>query len=145
MNDPFNLSRFVGAQRPVFSQVMDELRAGRKTRHWMWFIFPQLRGLGHSATAQHFALSGGDEARAYLQHDLLGPRLEECVGTLLSHHGMSARQILGSPDDIKLRSCLTLFVAVRAQSTVYQQALDHYYSGQPDDKTLRLLDGDAQP
>ncbi|AHL34639.1 calpastatin [Pseudomonas brassicacearum] len=139
MHDSFNLSRFVEAQRPLFDRVMDELRAGRKTSHWMWFIFPQLRGLGHSEMADRFAISTLDEAQAYLEHDLLGPRLEQCVRTVLEHRGMSAKQIFGSPDDLKFRSCLTLFMRAQTGSALYQQALDQFYSGEPDRRTLLLL------
>ncbi|SDU97174.1 DUF1810 domain-containing protein [Pseudomonas mucidolens] len=139
MHDTFNLSRFVDAQHPVFSRVMDELRAGRKESHWVWFIFPQARGLGRSEIADRFAISGVAEARAYLQHDLLGPRLDECVKTVLQHRGMSAEQIFGSPDDLKFRSCLTLFISVQAESPLYQQALDQFYAGEPDRQTLLLL------
>lgn len=139
MHDSFNLSRFVEAQRPLFDRVMDELRAGRKTSHWMWFIFPQLRGLGHSEMADRFAISTLDEAQAYLEHDLLGPRLEQCVRTVLEHRSMSAKQIFGSPDDLKFRSCLTLFMRAQTGSALYQQALDQFYSGEPDRRTLLLL------
>jgi uncharacterized protein (DUF1810 family) len=140
MGDIYNLSRFVEAQNPVFDRVMDELRAGRKTSHWMWFIFPQLQGLGRSEMAARFAISGMAEARAYLEHDVLGARLEECVETVLQHHGKSAGQIFGSPDDLKFRSCLTLFRSVQPGSSLYQQALDRFYSGEPDRKTLLLLE-----
>jgi len=140
MQDIYHLSRFVEAQDPVFDRVMDELRAGRKTSHWMWFIFPQLQGLGRSEMAARFAISGIAEARAYVQHDVLGPRLEDCVETVLLHHGMSARQIFGSPDDLKFRSCLTLFRSAQPGSSLYQQALDRFYSGEPDRKTLLLLE-----
>jgi uncharacterized protein (DUF1810 family) len=140
MQDIYHLSRFVEAQHPVFDRVMDELRAGRKTSHWMWFIFPQLQGLGRSEMAARFAISGIAEARAYLQHDLLGPRLEGCVETVLLHHGMSAGQIFGSPDDLKFRSCLTLFRSAQPGSSLYQQALERFYSGAPDRKTLLLLE-----
>lgn len=139
MQDPFNLARFVEAQRPIFSRAMDELRAGRKRSHWMWFICPQMQGLGHSEMARRFAISGLAEARAYLQHDVLGPRLEEAVKTVLQHSGMSAERIFGSPDDLKFRSCLTLFISAQSGSPLYQQALDQFYSGQPDRKTLDLL------
>lgn len=139
MADTFNLARFVDAQRPVFSQVMAELHAGRKTTHWMWFVFPQLRGLGRSEMASYYGLSGPDEARAYLQHDVLGPRLESCVAALLEHRDCSALQILGSPDDMKLHSSLTLFIGVQPQSDLFQAALDLFFSGQPDNKTHRLL------
>ncbi|WP_434647347.1 DUF1810 domain-containing protein [Pseudomonas sp. D1-2] len=140
MHDPYNLARFVDAQHPVFSRVMDELRAGRKTSHWMWFIFPQLRGLGRSEMASRFAISGLAEARAYLQHDVLGPRLESSVEAVLQHSDVSAERIFGSPDDMKFRSCLTLFVSAQSGSSLYQQALDQFYSGEPDRKTLALLE-----
>lgn len=139
MQDTFNLSRFVEAQRPVFSRVMDELRAGRKTSHWMWFVFPQLQGLGRSDMAGRFAITGLAEARAYLEHELLGPRLEACVAAVLQHQGVSAEQIFGSPDDLKFRSCLTLFKSVPSGPAAYQQALEQFYSGEPDRKTLLLL------
>lgn len=139
VNETFNLSRFVEAQHPVFSRVMDELRAGRKTSHWMWFIFPQLQGLGRSEMASRFAISGIAEARAYLQHELLGPRLEACVSAVLQHRDTSAGQILGSPDDLKFRSCLTLFMAAQPESPLYRRALDQFYSGEPDPRTLLLL------
>jgi len=142
MNDRFELSRFIDAQGPVYSRVLEELRAGRKTSHWMWFVFPQVHGLGQSDMAQRFALSGAAEARAYLDHPVLGPRLKECVKTLLMHDDKSALQILGSPDDIKLRSCLTLFIAIAPEAPVFQQALDRFYSGQADGRTLELLRGD---
>jgi len=144
MYDPFSLSRFVDAQGPAFSRVMAELRSGRKTSHWMWFIFPQLKGLGRSEIANHFAISGADEARAYLQHHQLGQRLEDCVKALLQHHELSAVHIFGSPDDMKLRSCLTLFSSIRPESTVYQQALDQFYSGEPDRKTLCLIEANLR-
>lgn len=139
MHDTFNLSRFVEAQGPVFSRVMSELREGRKTSHWMWFIFPQLQGLGRSEMASRFAISDIAEARAYLRHDLLGPRLEECVKTVLQHRDMSAGQIFGSPDDLKFRSCLTLFMNAGPGSLLYEQALEQFYSGEPDRRTLLLL------
>jgi uncharacterized protein (DUF1810 family) len=139
MHDPFNLLRFVEAQRPVFTQAMDELRAGHKTSHWMWFIFPQLHGLGRSATAERFAISGAAEARAYLLHDLLGPRLEESVSIILEHSDKSALQILGSPDDLKLHSCLTLFVSIAPDHPRFQLALDQFFAGEKDAKTLLLL------
>lgn len=139
MSDVYNLSRFVEAQAPVFSGVMDELRAGRKTTHWMWFVFPQLQGLGRTEMAARFALSGVAEACAYLQHEVLGPRLEACVTTVLQHRDRSAEQIFGSPDDLKFRSCLTLFMTAQPKSTLYSRALDQFYSGEPDPKTLLLL------
>lgn len=139
MHDPFNLFRFVEAQRPVFTRAMDELRAGHKTSHWMWFIFPQLHGLGRSEIAERFAIADAAEARAYLLHDLLGPRLEESVSTLLQHSDKSALEIFGHPDDLKLRSCLTLFASIKPDRPLFQQALDQFFAGEPDGKTLFLL------
>ncbi|WP_407315955.1 DUF1810 domain-containing protein [Pseudomonas sp. nanlin1] len=141
MNDPFNLSRFVDAQRPVFSRVMDELHAGRKTSHWMWFVFPQLKGLGMSETAMRFGITDSLEAQAYLEHPVLGPRLVECVQALLKHGDSSALQILGSPDDLKLRSCLTLFNDVQPLLPLFQRALDQFFGGRQDDRTIQLLRG----
>ncbi|MDH0746839.1 DUF1810 domain-containing protein [Pseudomonas sp. GD03842] len=139
MHDPFELTRFVDAQQPVFDRVMVELHAGRKTSHWMWFIFPQLQGLGRSEIAQRFSISGADEAQAYLRHPCLGPRLERCVKALLEHRDKTARQILGAPDDLKLHSSLTLFAWVSDEAPLYKQALDQFFAGKPDDKTLAML------
>jgi uncharacterized protein (DUF1810 family) len=124
--------------------VLEELAAGGKTSHWMWFIFPQLRGLGMSATARRFGLSGLEEARAYLAHPLLGARLRECTRLVLAVEGRSAHEIFGSPDDLKLRSCLTLFAQAVAPSPapdtrVFGEALAKYYGGEPDPRTLELL------
>lgn len=141
MSPTHDLSRFVDAQRTVYPQVMEELHAGRKTRHWMWFIFPQLRGLGHSEMAERYGLSGLDEARAYLEHEVLGPRLASCVSALVEHADKSALRILGHPDDLKLRSCLTLFAAVDPSDSLFQFALLQFFNGEPDDRTLRLLRG----
>ncbi|MHA6495343.1 DUF1810 domain-containing protein [Pseudomonas borbori] len=139
MNDPYQLQRFVDAQQPIFEQALAELQAGRKRTHWMWFVFPQLQGLGHSATARHYGISGADEARAYLEHPLLGPRLERCTQALLQGHERSATRIFGSPDDLKLRSCMSLFAAVSAPGSSFQQVLDAFYDGQPDPATLAKL------
>ncbi|UFH50499.1 DUF1810 domain-containing protein [Pseudomonas sp. KNUC1026] len=139
MNDPFNLSRFIEAQRPILSRFMDELQAGHKTSHWMWYVFPQLKGLGSSETAMQFGINDLHEARAYLEHPVLGSRLVECVQALLKHRELSALQILGSPDDLKLRSCLTLFNEAHPESALFQQALDQFYSGKSDERTLQLL------
>ena len=141
---PYDLSHFVEAQTHCYARVLEELAAGEKTSHWMWFIFPQLRGLGLSATARRFGLSGIEEARAYLAHPLLGARLRECTRTVLTVEGRPAREIFGSPDDLKLRSCLTLFAQVAADSParedqVFGEALTRYYRGEPDPLTLRLL------
>jgi uncharacterized protein (DUF1810 family) len=135
--DHFNLQRFVNAQNPVFAQVLSELRAGRKTSHWMWFVFPQIQGLGLSATSREFAISSLEEAQAYLAHPILGPRLVECCQLVLQIEGKSGRQIFGSPDDVKFHSSLTLFAETGPDSGAFQSALDKYFAGVPDPLTLR--------
>jgi uncharacterized protein (DUF1810 family) len=137
MND--DLSRFVAAQAPHVAAVMAELGAGRKRTHWMWFVFPQLRGLGRSEMARRFGLQSLAEAAAYLAHPLLGERLRACVAALLAVPGRSAHDIFGSPDDMKLRSCLTLFRAVDGPDGIFAQALEKYFDAQPDPMTLQLL------
>lgn len=141
MHADFDLQRFVEAQNPVYDQVMQELQAGRKRSHWMWYVFPQLDGLGHSAMAERYTLAGIDEARAYLAHPLLGPRLQACVTALLQHHDKSAREMLGSPDYLKLRSCLTLFAQAAPGNPLFQLALVQFYDGEPDALTLAMLQG----
>ncbi|WP_085624638.1 MULTISPECIES: DUF1810 domain-containing protein [unclassified Pseudomonas] len=141
MHADFDLQRFVEAQNPVYDQVMEELQAGRKRSHWMWYVFPQLDGLGHSAMAERYALAGVDEARAYLAHPLLGPRLQACVTALLRHSDKSAREVLGSPDHLKLRSCLTLFARAAPDNPLFQLALVQFYDGEPDALTLTRLEG----
>ena len=136
MND---LRRFLDAQAPVYDEVCAELRAGRKQSHWMWFIFPQLRGLGHSSMAQHYGISGRAEALAYAQHPVLGARLQECMALLLAHHDLSAEDILGSIDALKLRSCATLFTEVAPQHPVFKQVLAQFYGGQRCRPTLERL------
>ena len=137
--DPFDLQRFVTAQAPVMAAVRSELAAGRKSSHWMWFVFPQLRGLGSSSMAQHYGIASLEEARAYLAHPVLGPRLRECCALLLQLEGRSANQVLGSPDDMKFRSCLTLFGIAAPDEAVFRQALDKYYGGEPDPRTTSAL------
>jgi uncharacterized protein (DUF1810 family) len=139
MVDGMDLERFVAAQDPVMDQVRRELAAGRKRSHWMWFVFPQLRGLGHSAMAQRYGIASLAEARALLAHPVLGPRLEECTTLVNAVQGRSAHEIFGSPDDLKFRSCMTLFAAARPGETPFQAALDRYFSGEPDPRTLALL------
>jgi uncharacterized protein (DUF1810 family) len=134
----FDLERFVAAQEPVMATVLDELRNGRKRSHWMWFVFPQLAGLGSSAMARRFALASVDEAKAYLAHPTLGPRLELCCTLVIAAPG-SATDILGSPDDLKFRSCLKLFQIAAPHQAVFQKGLDRFYSGQPDPRTLHAL------
>lgn len=133
------LQRFVDAQAPVREAVREELARGAKRTHWMWFVFPQLRGLGASAMSWRYGLAGADEARAYLDHPVLGPRLREDVAALLRHEGLTAHQILGSPDDLKLRSCLTLFAHVAPEEPLFAQALARFYDGRPDPATGERL------
>lgn len=133
------LQRFLDAQAPVYEQATSELRAGRKTSHWMWFVFPQLRGLGRSATAQQYGIASRDEALAYLQHPVLGPRLMECMALVLTHPKLSAQDILGDIDAMKLRSCATLFAAVAPQEPLFAQVLTQFYRGEPDPRTLELM------
>ena len=133
----FDLDRFVEAQAPVIEQVRRELEAGSKRTHWMWFIFPQLRALGRSPTAQRFGLAGQDEARAYLADPVLGSRLVECTALVNRVEGKSAAVIFGSPDDMKFRSCMTLFATLQPQP--FEDALRKYYGGTPDPMTLKLL------
>ncbi len=139
MKDPFNLRRFVDAQGPVFEQACAELRNGAKRSHWMWFIFPQIQGLGRSETARRFALSSRREAEAYLRHPVLGPRLRECSQLARLVDGRTARQIFGQTDGLKFRSCMTLFASITADNEVFQAALQKYFAGEPDDLTLAKL------
>jgi uncharacterized protein (DUF1810 family) len=138
-SDPYNLQRFVQAQNPVFDQVLRELRSGVKTGHWMWFIFPQIKGLGHSPVSMEFAISSRDEARAYLQHPVLGPRLKECTRLVLQLESRSVEEIFGSPDDMKFRSSMTLFAQVSPEDDIFLRALDKYFGGAPDRLTLDRL------
>jgi len=137
--DPYNLSRFVQAQERDYDQALSELTLGRKRSHWMWYVFPQLDGLGSSPITKLYSIKSEDEARAYLKHPTLGPRLLECAEAILSVDGKSAREILGSPDDLKLKSCATLFAHVSPPGSVFEQILKKFYSGEPDAATLRLL------
>ena len=134
-----DLSRFVEAQQPLMDDVRAELAAGRKRTHWMWFVFPQLRGLGRSAMARHFGIASREEAVAYLADPTLGPRLRECVELVQAVQGRTAHEIFGSPDDLKLRSCLTLFREIDGVDGVFGKALQKYFDGQPDPMTLQLL------
>jgi uncharacterized protein (DUF1810 family) len=128
--DPFDVSRFLSAQVADYETALAELRTGRKRTHWIWYVFPQLRGLGLSAT---------DEARAYLAHPVLGERLRECVRAMLAHQDVSAREILGEVDAMKFRSCLTLFWTVAPEEPLFAEALGRFFCGEPDRKTLQLL------
>jgi uncharacterized protein (DUF1810 family) len=131
----YDLDRFLEAQRPVYADVLDELRRGRKTGHWMWFVFPQVAGLGHSPTARYFAIAALDEARAYLAHPVLGVRLRECAGLVLATTGRTAEGIFGPTDAMKLRSCMTLFHRAAPDEPVFRQVLDRYYGGVADEAT----------
>jgi uncharacterized protein (DUF1810 family) len=138
--DPFNLERFVSAQEPVFDTVLAELRAALKRSHWIWFIFPQLAALGHSPTAKFYGIASLEEARAYLAHPVLGPRLETCTGIVLTAKAASLHAIFGSPDDLKFRSCMTLFSCATGQaSNQFQKGLERWCGGHPDDRTLAIL------
>jgi uncharacterized protein (DUF1810 family) len=140
-DDPHDLRRFVDAQAACYPQVLAELNAGRKRTHWMWFVFPQLAGLGASPTARRFAIASLAEARAYLAHPQLGTRLRECAQAMLRHRGRSAHEILGSPDDLKLKSCATLFARVAPADPVFERLLTAFYDGERDARTLQLLQG----
>jgi uncharacterized protein (DUF1810 family) len=137
--DPHDLNRFVEAQADSYEQARAEIRSGRKRIHWIWYIFPQIDGLAMSSTSNRYAIKSVAEAKAYLSHPLLGPRLLECMETLLCIEGRSAAEILGSPDDLKLRSCATLFASVSPPDSVFEHVLAKYYQGEPDRKTLQLL------
>ncbi len=135
----YDLERFVAAQAGVYEAVVGELRAGAKTGHWMWFIFPQLAGLGRSETARYYAIGSLDEARAYLRHPLLGPRLRECARAVLSVEGRGAERILGGIDALKLRSSMTLFHRADPAEPLFREVIERYYEGRPDDATDALL------
>jgi uncharacterized protein (DUF1810 family) len=139
VNDPYDLKRFIDAQNSTFEQVCAELRSGQKQGHWMWFIFPQLKGLGHSQMAIKFALSSRNEAEAYLKHAVLGPRLKECTQLVILIEGRSINQIFGYPDDSKFRSSMTLFASTTSENKIFKDALQRYFSGEPDHLTVELL------
>jgi len=140
-DDPFDLGRFVDAQSKDYARALSELRAGRKTTHWMWYVLPQIRGLGTSSMAARYGIGSLDEARAYLAHPVLGPRLVECAAAMNGLRGGSAAEVLGAIDAAKFRSCLTLFLAVEPDNAVLREALDKYYAGVADGRTLGLLAG----
>ncbi|OBG95865.1 calpastatin [Mycobacterium sp. E3251] len=140
-SDPFDLERFVDAQAPVYRNVVEELRSGRKRSHWMWFVFPQLRGLGGSPTAVRYGISSLEEARAYLGHELLGPRLRECTRLVNEVRDRSVADIFGSPDDLKLRSSMTLFARAADDNEDFLAVLDKYYGGRQDQLTVERLGG----
>lgn len=139
MKDPYDLQRFIDAQNTVFEQACAELRSGQKVGHWMWFIFPQLRGLGRSQMAMKFAISSPDEAEAFLKHPVLGPRLRECTRIVLRVEGRSIDQIFGYPDDLKFRSSMTLFASTTSEHQVFEDALRKYFAGEVDRLTVARL------
>lgn len=142
MSMSFDLERFVAAQVPIYERVRAELAAGVKASHWMWFIFPQLRGLGRSAMAEHFGLAGRAEAEAYLAHPTLGARLRECTRLVLGVRNKTPHEIFGTPDDLKFHSSMTLFAAVAREEPLFRQALDRYFGGRRDTLTEQMLGGD---
>ena len=139
MSDQYELKRFVDAQEGVYEQACAELRAGRKRSHWMWFVFPQIRGLGSSPTAVRFAISGMEEARAYLEHPVLGPRLRECTGIVVGVEGRSVEEIFGYPDDLKFHSSMTLFAKAAEEAGMFGEALEKYFGGEMDRGTLERI------
>jgi uncharacterized protein (DUF1810 family) len=137
--DAYDLQRFVDAQDPVYARVCEELQAGRKRSHWMWFVFPQIQGLGDSAMAQRFAISSLAEAEAYLRHPVLGPRLRQTTGIVNAVEGRAIEDIFGYPDDLKFRSSMSLFAKAATDNTVFLDALRKYFEGEPDARTLALI------
>jgi uncharacterized protein (DUF1810 family) len=135
--DQFDLRRFIDAQDPVIEQVLDELRAGHKASHWMWFVFPQIQGLGSSSMAQRYALASREEARAYHRHPVLGARLQQCTRLVLQIEGRPIDEIFGYPDQLKFRSCMTLFAQAVPEEPIYRAALQKYFAGEPDALTLQ--------
>jgi uncharacterized protein (DUF1810 family) len=139
VEDPYNLARFVSAQEDSYALALEEIRGGRKRSHWMWYIFPQIDGLGWSATSKFYALKNRDEAQAYLNHPILGQRLRECAQAVLGVKDRPAAEIFGCPDDLKLRSCATLFAQISPPGSVFEQIIEKYFYGERDEKTLQLL------
>jgi len=139
MTDAYNLQRFLDAQENIYDTALAELRAGRKSSHWIWFIFPQIAGLGHSGMAQQFAIGSLDEARAYLQHPVLGPRLRACTQLVLDVDGRSAEEIFPYPDNLKFRSCMTLFLTAATDNPIFKDTLLKYFDSTPDQSTLHIL------
>ena len=139
MEDEYDLGRFIAAQDDCYEQALSEIRHGQKRTHWMWYVFPQLDGLAHSSTSKRYAIKSLQEARAYLDHPVLGPRLRECMEAVLCIEGRTAKQIFGSPDDLKLRSCATLFASLQPSGSMFHRVLGKYYQGEPDARTLQRL------
>jgi uncharacterized protein (DUF1810 family) len=139
--DDFDLDRFLMAQRSAYAAALAELKQGRKRSHWMWFVFPQMRGLGSSLMAQRYAIGCPEEAAAYLQHPVLGPRLADCVAAVLKHAGKTPSEIFGYPDDLKFKSSMTLFATAAGPGSAFRTAIDRFFDGQSDEKTLALIRG----
>jgi uncharacterized protein (DUF1810 family) len=139
MDTDYDLQRFVDAQRDVYATALAELRAGHKRTHWMWFIFPQIAGLGHSEMARRYAIRSGDEAAAYLAHPVLGPRLRECASAVAMHDDASVDDIFGAPDNMKFHSSMTLFADIAPDEAVFQDCLDRFFDGMPDSATIERL------
>jgi uncharacterized protein (DUF1810 family) len=144
-HDPFDLGRFLAAQDANYARALAELRAGRKRSHWSWYVLPQVSGLGTSPMSVRYAIRSRAEAKAYLEHPVLGPRLRECVAAINSHTGLSAGQILGEVDAMKFRSCLTLFALADSSDSIFREALDKYFSGEPDAATLAIVGRAQEP
>ncbi len=140
MKDNYNLQRFLSAQGENIDSVILELNQGQKIGHWMWYIFPQVKGLGRSSTAEFYAIQSKDEAIAYLNHPVLGPRLLECTNTVNAHDNLTAEHIFGYPDYLKFRSCMTLFEGIANNESLFSEALDKFYGGEPDKRTLTILE-----
>jgi uncharacterized protein (DUF1810 family) len=138
-SDPYNLARFLKAQGPVYEGALAEIRAGRKRSHWMWYVFPQVAGLGHSPTSVHYAIGNTEEAEVYLAHPILGPRLIECAEAVLQIKGRSPAEVFGSPDDMKLRSSATLFAAVSPEGSVFHRIIEKHFDDEPDARTIELI------
>ena len=136
----YDLERFVSAQGYSYENALNEIRAGKKTSHWIWYIFPQLRGLGHSYRSEYYGVEDEDEAKSYLSHPILGSRLVEITETLLSLKGSDPLKVMGSPDDLKLKSCMTLFAYISKGGSIFHQVLEKYFGGEKDEKTLSILE-----
>jgi uncharacterized protein (DUF1810 family) len=143
MKTEHNLNRFIEAQNRDYPQALAEMRNGRKRSHWIWYIFPQIHGLGFSSTSEYYAIRSLDEAKDYLQHPVLGSRLIEITKAVLAHNGKTANQIMGSPDDLKLKSCMTLFNLLENTDPVFQEVLDNYFDGMQDQKTIAIVKSES--
>jgi len=140
MKDKYNLQRFVSRQNVIYEDVIKELENGRKVSCWMWYIFPQVKGLGSSTTDREFSIKSGEEAKAYLDHPLLGERLKQCTQVVIEIEGLTANEIFGYPDYLKFKSCMSLFSVIERKGNIFETALSKYYEGETDDKTLRFLE-----